>query len=145
MSSVGCESMNDLKAALPAMRSEMRSREGTKALYAFGFKYYKESSSKVLSAEVAVALWKVLLPPLVRSNGEDGWPLCEQWCAFIEGGMKASPVISNDLWTQTLKFAQEFPDEASLSGFDEDGMGAWPCLIDDFVEGVQEKMKKEKR
>ena len=47
----------------------------------------------------------------------------------------ASQAITKDTWYQLFEFAKQFGDD--LSSYDENG--AWPYLIDEFVEWHEEK------
>ena len=55
---------------------------------------------------------------------------------MVQASVKA---ITKDTWFQLLPFAKQYPED--LSGYDENG--AWPYLIDEFVEWHEEKNMKE--
>ena len=57
----------------------------------------------------------------------------ERWCTFVqEKNVKA---VTKDVWDMLLTFSKSINED--MSNFDEDG--AWPVLLDDFVEWHREK------
>ena len=85
-------------------------------------------------------------------------PLLEPYSLFLEES--GSRVFSRDLWTQSYEFLRDTMQD--LSNFDRDGIythththrisaipidmafpiGAWPSVIDDFVESYEKKLKE---
>ena len=63
------------------------------------------------------------------------WPLMDKLKAFCAD--KHAQPFSKDLWDQLGRFAMLTTCRviaADLSNYEECGGGAWPCMIDDFVE-----------
>ena len=101
---------------------------------------------KSLDLDSAIELWKILL-------GEK-FPNLPLWCEFLRA-THASKSISRDTWDLLLDFATQvvsrpvisfshfsnFFQNAKFSNYDPDG--AWPTLIDDFVEWAKEKQEKK--
>ena len=89
-------------------------------LYRYAFFILREIPEKNLMLPVAEKAWGLLL--------EGRFPLLPQWLSFVrECGRVA---ITDDTWTQVLEFTRQV--RSDLSDFDP--LGAWPVLIDDFVE-----------
>ena len=57
------------------------------------------------------------------------WAAAEAWLSYV-AGVKGLKAVSKDTWMQLLEFSRKI--KADFSDYDEDG--AWPTLIDDFVE-----------
>ncbi|XP_019420278.1 PREDICTED: uncharacterized protein LOC109330511 isoform X2 [Lupinus angustifolius] len=88
--------------------------------YDFVFFMCRENGQKNITVSKAVTAWKLIL------SGR--FPLLHQWCDFVEKNQRYN--ISEDTWQQVLAFSWYTRD--SLEGYDREG--AWPVLIDDFVE-----------
>ncbi|KAK8460901.1 hypothetical protein SEVIR_2G413100v4 [Setaria viridis] len=73
-----------------------------------------------IAIQRAVAAWKIVL------NGR--FRLLDRWCNFVEKYQRHN--ISEDTWQQLLAFSRCVNED--LEGYDP--RGAWPVLIDDFVE-----------
>lgn len=69
--------------------------------------------------------------------GKHEWDLLDDWCEFLES--KDIIAIQKDTWDQLLDFA--WTVKSDLSNFDP--QGAWPYLIDEFVEYLCEKREIE--
>lgn len=80
-----------------------------------------KGEARSIDLETACALWSVLLVPKFDLAG----PFVE----FVTE-KKAPKGVNKDLWSMLLEFCQTV--EPALSNFDNDG--AWPSVIDDFVE-----------
>ncbi|KAI3610803.1 dcn1-like protein 4 [Moniliophthora roreri] len=91
-------------------------------VYNFCFSLAKAEQSRNLDMEIATALWSVLLPPK--------YPIMTEILGFIneKGTYKAA---NKDLWVMMLEFLESV--KPTLEDYDEGG-GAWPTLLDDFVE-----------
>jgi len=76
--------------------------------------------------DTAIAMWRLVF-------GVREWSLLDDWCEFL--GKNHNKAISRDTWTQLLEFVRQV--KSDFSNYDMDG--AWPYLIDEFVEYVQEK------
>ena len=59
----------------------------------------------------------------------------ELWKTFLNEKWTRS--VNKDMWNMTLEFALKTLSDESLSFWNEDG--AWPSVIDDFVEWCKEK------
>ena len=57
--------------------------------------------------------------------------LLDQWTTFLRE--KKVQVITTDVWNMLLTFATDIAED--MSNFDDDG--AWPVLIDDFVDWIR--------
>lgn len=71
----------------------------------------------------------------------------ELWTQFLNEKWTRS--VSKDMWNMALEFGLKAMDDESLSFWNEDG--AWPGVIDDFVEwcrgrgiGKEEAMEVDK-
>ncbi|XP_060193761.1 defective in cullin neddylation protein AAR3 [Lycium barbarum] len=88
--------------------------------YDFVFFVCRENGQKNITISKAVAAWKIVLAGRFR--------LLDHWCNFVEKNQRYN--ISEDTWQQVLAFSRSVHE--NLEGYDREG--AWPVLIDDFVE-----------
>nr|GMD88735.1 DCN1-like protein 2 isoform X3 [Ipomoea batatas] len=88
--------------------------------YDFVFFICRENGQKNITVRRAVMAWRLVLAGRFR--------LLDQWCDFVEKNQRHN--ISEDTWRQVLAFSRCVHE--NLEGYDPEG--AWPVLIDDFVE-----------
>lgn len=88
--------------------------------YDFVFFVFRENGQKNITISKAVTAWKIVLAGRFR--------LLDHWCNFVEKNQRYN--ISEDTWQQVLAFSRSVHE--NLEGYDREG--AWPVLIDDFVE-----------
>nr|PNR58338.1 hypothetical protein PHYPA_005333 [Physcomitrium patens] len=108
-------------------------------IYNFAFSWAKEKGQKSLALDTALGMWQLLFAERV-------WPLVDPWCQFLQeaatflsmgfgdGQAKHNKAISKDTWVQLLDFSRTIVP--SLSNYDAEG--AWPYLIDEFVEYLRD-------
>ncbi|XP_051140498.1 defective in cullin neddylation protein AAR3 [Andrographis paniculata] len=88
--------------------------------YDFVFFICRENGQRNITVSRAVMAWRLVLAGRFR--------LLDQWCKFVEENQRHN--ISEDTWRQVLAFSRCVHE--NLEGYDP--KGAWPVLIDDFVE-----------
>ncbi|XP_033637553.1 DCN1-like protein 1 [Asterias rubens] len=120
MTDLGCDSIEKLKTKLPTLENELRDPAKFKDFYQFTFNFAKNPGQKSLDLDMAIAYWNIVL------NGR--FQYLELWCKFLTEHHKKS--IPRDTWNLLLDFSNMISDD--MSNYDEEG--AWPVLIDDFVE-----------
>jgi hypothetical protein len=81
---------------------------------------------------MVVALMKMVLKGRIPSERLDSF------CSFVES-QDSYTRITLDQWTSFLDFCRECED---LSTYDESN-SAWPVLIDEYVEYMEEQQKKK--
>jgi DCN1-like protein 1/2 len=125
MSQLSCDTIDKLKSKLNILRRELSDSSKFKSIYCFVFLFSREPGTRNLPMEVAVQQWRLLL-------GER-FPVVENWIAFLERRDKKYD-ISKDTWDMLLDFLEGYAREG-LNFYDPDG--AWPVLIDEFVEELR--------
>ncbi|KAG8059473.1 hypothetical protein GUJ93_ZPchr0002g25396 [Zizania palustris] len=121
LQSIGVDSIEKLREMLPSLRAELKDDQKFREIYNFAFSWAKEKSQKSLSLETAIGMWQLLI-------NERRWPLIDSWCQFLQ--VRHNKAISRDTWSQLLEFVKTI--DPQLTNYDEEG--AWPYLIDEFVE-----------
>ncbi|RWS30824.1 DCN1-like protein 1 [Leptotrombidium deliense] len=126
----GCQEMNvdnleKLKSKLISLENEMyKDDKKLKELYLFTFNYGKLSSGqKSLDEETAVAYWRILF-----ANGQK-FKFLNEWINYLEE-CNQKRAISKDTWNLLFDFSLMIDDQ--MNNYDEEG--AWPVLIDEFVD-----------
>ncbi|KAG5416163.1 hypothetical protein IGI04_003730 [Brassica rapa subsp. trilocularis] len=128
---LGIDSIGKLQEKLSFMRSELKDEQKFYEIYNFAFGWAKEKGQKSLALDTAIGMWQLLF-------AEREWPLVNHWCDFLQD--RHNKAISKDTWAQLLEFARTV--NPMLSNYDAEG--AWPYLIDEFVEYLYDKSVVEK-
>lgn len=125
LQSLGIDSLEKFRDRIPSIRSELKDDQKFKEIYNFAFGWAKEKGQKSLALDTAIGMWQLLFE-------EKQWPLVEHWCQFLQA--RHNKAISRDTWSQLLEFARSV--DPTLSNYDAEG--AWPYLLDEFVEYLKE-------
>ncbi|KMZ60984.1 DCN1-like protein 1 (Defective in cullin neddylation protein1-like protein 1) [Zostera marina] len=125
LQTLGVDSIDKLREKIPLMRAEMKDDQKFGDIYYFSFGWAKEKGQKSLALDTAIGMWQLLF-------AEKCWPLMDNWCQFLK--VKHNKAISRDTWCQLLEFFKMI--DPTLSNYDAEG--AWPYLIDEFVEYLVE-------
>ncbi|XP_010487002.1 PREDICTED: DCN1-like protein 1 [Camelina sativa] len=131
LQALGVDSVGKLREKLPFMRSELKDEQKFHDIYNFAFGWAKEKGQKSLALDTAIGMWQLLF-------AEREWPLVTHWCDFLQD--RHNKAISKDTWAQLLEFSRMV--DPVLSNYDAEG--AWPYLIDEFVEYLYDKNVVEK-
>ena len=134
MTAMGCTTVAELKNVLPALRMEIEDRRMFKTFYRYVFQLARDGTAKSVDKETVMGLMGVLL----RGTGDDECRSrhLDSFLAFLETSEKTR--VSADQWNSFLDFSMQISQD--FSNFDEDG--AWPLLLDDWVEWAREKAAK---
>ena len=128
MAGLGVDTMDSLKAQLPTLEKEISERARFRDFYQFTFGFGKTPGQKSMDLEMALAYWNIIM--------KGRFKFLDLWCQFLSENHKRS--IPRDTWNLLLEFSISIDDE--MSNYDEEG--AWPVLIDDFVEWARPKIGK---
>jgi DCN1-like protein 1/2 len=119
-SDVRCDTLDKMKVQVEVWKKELEdvNGEGFKSVYGYAYKLLLNENQKTLTAEVAVALWELLL--------ENKYANLDAWVAFVNDRGRG---VSKDTWNLFLEFIKTVNED--MSNYDEND--AWPVLIDEFV------------
>jgi len=130
LTTLKCDSIPKLKEKLPSLRSEIVEIQAFKEFYSFMFDYGKPSNQKCLEAEIAIELWKMLL--------RERFKFLETWISFLLERQADKRGITKDTWMLLLEFSKQINKD--MTNYDSEG--AWPCMIDEFVEFARPRIAK---
>lgn len=123
MQRLGCDDVTKLRAKLDELRAALSDRNTCKEIYAFTFVFALDQGQRCLPVSLCVEFWKLLL--------REHFQLLDQWLEFVETRCKNA--ISKDTWLMLYDLATQVKPDLS----DYDMCGAWPVLLDEFVELVR--------
>ena len=128
----GADTIERMREQAKGLQGLMSDESQFKTFYRWLFDFVKdESERKTIDADAACEMWQ-----LVLGGAEPRWPLTAQWVDFVI--RQKVKVVSSDLWLQVYEFSRDVKPD--MSGYDEEG--AWPVIIDDFVEYMRKQLGK---
>ncbi|XP_071483960.1 DCN1-like protein 4 [Diadema antillarum] len=120
MTKLQVDCIEKLRAKLDSLRSLLDEPLTFKKIYRYAFDFARDKDQRSMDLETAKAMLTLLL-------GRQ-WPLFNHFYQFLE--QSRYKVINKDQWCNILEFSRAI--RADLSNYDEDG--AWPVMLDEFVE-----------
>ncbi|CAK1585705.1 unnamed protein product [Parnassius mnemosyne] len=124
-----CDSVQKLQNKLEYLRSLLNDPCIFKAIYRYSYDFARDSGQRSLDAAAARALLGVLLPR---------WPLRAPLATFLQRERRYR-VVNRDQWCNILEFSRTV--DHHLAAYDADG--AWPVMLDEFVEWLRAERANE--
>jgi len=126
------DSVEKFKMLLPSLDTGFLDQDEFKSFYKFCFQFNRQGTHRTIDKDMVVALWTMVLEGRIPDER------LKTFCSFAES-QKSYSRITLDQWTSFLDFCYECED---LSTYDE-SLSAWPVLIDEYVEYMEEEQKKK--
>jgi len=120
LSEIQCDSIVKIRSKLDWLRTQLYDPSNFKSIYRYAFDFSKDKDQRSMDIETARAMLTILL-------GKQ-WPLYQYFDKFLE--QSKYKVMNKDQWCNVLEFSRSV--NTNLSNYDEDG--AWPVLLDEFVD-----------
>lgn len=111
------------------LRSSLRDFKDFRSFYMYAFEYNKPPEQRSLPIETARQLFPLIFQGQFKH--------LDLWMDFLKD--RRQP-ISKDTYTLLLDFAQSI--NGDMSNYDEEN-GAWPVLLDEFVDFAKPRLKKK--
>ncbi|XP_026749005.1 DCN1-like protein 5 [Galleria mellonella] len=118
-----CDSVQKLQNKLDYLRNLLNDPYVFKAVYRYSYDFARDKDQRSLETGTARALLGVLLPR---------WPLRPPLAEFLQRERRYR-VVNRDQWCNILEFSRTV--DAQLATYDADG--AWPVMLDEFVEWLR--------
>ncbi|GIX99492.1 DCN1-like protein 4 [Caerostris darwini] len=126
LSDLECDSLEKIRNKIDYLRSLLNEPIVFKNIYRYAYDFARDREQRSMDMETAKAMLQLLLG---RS-----WHMYGSFHQFLEQQTRYR-VINKDQWCNILEFSRTIL--ADLSNYDEDG--AWPVLLDEFVEWYKTK------
>ncbi len=123
---MGVDSIDKWKSSFERLRGLLNDKKSFRDFYSYCFLFAKDPGFGVrtLPFEVASQMWRLTLTGRFK--------LLDEWLDFLE--RRNVRAVTKDMWDMTYTFSTTVR-KADLSDYDEDG--AWPVLLDDFVDELK--------
>ncbi|XP_035565496.1 DCN1-like protein 5 [Canis lupus dingo] len=119
MTSLQCDCTEKLQNKFDFLHSQLNI-SSFKNIYRYAFDFARDEDQRSLDIDTAKSMLALLLGRT--------WPLFSVFYQYLE--QSKYRVMNKDQWYNVLEFSRTV--HADLSNYDEDG--AWPVLLDEFVE-----------
>ena len=127
------DSWDKFQNIVPSLDTGFLDQTEFKDFYKFCFQFNRQGTHRTLDKDLVIALLKMVLTGRIDKERLD------TFCTFVETNSGYSR-ITLDQWTSFLDFCYECED---LTSYDE-STSAWPVMIDEYVEYMEEQQKKQK-
>lgn len=118
-----CDSISKVQSKLDYLRLLLNDQVTFKSIYRYAYDFARDKDQRSMDIETAKAMLQLLL-------GKH-WTLFGQFNNFLE--RSKYKVINKDQWCNILEFSRTIAND--LSNYDVDG--AWPVMLDEFVEWLK--------
>lgn len=120
MTLLQCDCTERLQSKLDYLRNQLNDSVVFKNIYRYAFDFSRDKDQRSLDMDTAKSMLALLLGRT--------WPLFPVFQQFLEQSKYKG--MNKDQWYNVLEFSRTI--NTDLSNYDEDG--AWPVLLDEFVE-----------
>ncbi|KAK7160605.1 hypothetical protein R3I93_008302 [Phoxinus phoxinus] len=120
MTSLHCDCTERLQGRLDYLRTQLNDPVLFKSIYRYAFDFARDKDQRSLDMDTAKSMLALILGRT--------WPLFPVFHQFLE--QSKYKVMNKDQWYNVLEFSRTV--NTDLSNYDEDG--AWPVMLDEFVE-----------
>ncbi|XP_029111774.1 DCN1-like protein 5 [Scleropages formosus] len=128
MTLLQCDCTERMRGKLDYLRSLLNDSVAFKNIYRYAFDFARDKDQRSLDIDTAKSMLALLLGRT--------WPLFPVFLQFLE--QSKYKVMNKDQWYNVLEFSRTV--SADLRNYDEDG--AWPVLLDEFVEWQKTRVVK---
>ncbi|XP_025075398.1 DCN1-like protein 5 isoform X1 [Pogonomyrmex barbatus] len=118
-----CDSISKIQQKLEQLRNQLNDSYTFKGIYRYAYDFARDKDQRSMDMETA----RVMLQLLLGKH----WPLFTQFAQFLD--QSKYKVINKDQWCNILEFSRTINHD--LSNYDLDG--AWPVMLDEFVEWLK--------
>lgn len=118
-----CDTAGKVQCKLDYLRNLLNDPNAFKIIYRYAYDFARDKDQRSMDIETARAMLQLLL-------GKH-WPLYAQFAQFLE--QSKYKVINKDQWCNILEFSRTI--SIDLTNYDVDG--AWPVMLDEFVEWLR--------
>lgn len=123
------DSIDKFKELLPSLETGFLDRSEYKDFYKYCFQFNRQGTHRTLDKDLVVALLQIVLKDRIPQDR------LATFCTFLEKSQYTR--ITLDQWASFLDFCYECED---ISSYDVNN-SAWPVLIDEYVEFMEEQEK----